>query len=86
MNRPIFTLFTGTPTARALAAFPPTAKIQLPMRVRSRIHVARATKKIHQSTVIRTVTPPTVNSEAKIGLRATRTRPCPRRSGWPPCR
>ena len=40
MNRPIFTLATGTPTARALIADPPTEKIQLPRRVRSRIQVA----------------------------------------------
>jgi hypothetical protein len=42
MNRPIFTLATGTPTARALGAEPPTEKIQLPTRVRSRIQVAIA--------------------------------------------
>ncbi len=51
MNRPILTFGTGTPTARALAALPPTAKIQLPTRVRSRIHVAMATNTNHQSTV-----------------------------------
>ena len=62
---PSDTRATGTPTARALGAAPPTAKIQLPMRVRSRIQVASATKKIHQSTVTRMVTPPTANSEAK---------------------
>ena len=33
MNSPIFTLVTGTPTARALSWSPPTAKIQLPIRV-----------------------------------------------------
>ena len=33
MNSPILTLFTGTPTARALSRLPPTAKIQLPIRV-----------------------------------------------------
>ncbi len=65
MNRPIFTLLTGTPTARALAALPPTAKIQLPTCVRSRIHVATRTKTIHQSTVARTVTPPTSNCDEK---------------------
>ena len=37
MNRPTFTRVTGTPTARALAALPPTAKIQLPIFVRCRI-------------------------------------------------
>ena len=33
MNRPILTLVTGTPTARALSWLPPTAKIQLPILV-----------------------------------------------------
>ena len=65
MKRPIFTLFTGTPTARALVSEPPTAKIQLPRWVRSRTQVARRTKRIHQSRVIRIVTSPTVNDEAK---------------------
>ena len=36
-------------------ALPPTAKIQLPVRVRSRIQVASATKTIHHSTVILSV-------------------------------
>ena len=40
MNSPILTLGTGTPTARAESALPPTAKIQLPTLVRSRIHGA----------------------------------------------
>ncbi len=43
MNRPILTLLTGTPTARAESALPPTAKIQLPTLVRSRIQVPMAT-------------------------------------------
>ncbi len=42
MNRPILTRVTGTPTARALAALPPTAKIQLPILVRCRIQAASA--------------------------------------------
>ena len=46
MNRPIFILPTGTPTARALGAEPPTEKIQLPMRVRSRIQLPTATTTI----------------------------------------
>ena len=58
MNRPIFIRPTGTPTARAAGAFPPTAKIQLPTRVRSRIHVAIRTKTIQQRTVMLTLTPP----------------------------
>ena len=37
MNRPIFILPTGTPTARAEVGEPPTEKIQLPMRVRSKM-------------------------------------------------
>ena len=64
MKRPIFTRFTGTPTARELGAEPPTAKIQLPRCVRSRTQVATAMKRIHQSSVIRIDTPPTVNWEA----------------------
>ena len=40
MNRPIFTLATGTPTLRAALASPPAAKIQLPTRVRSSTQVA----------------------------------------------
>jgi len=46
MNRPILTLATGTPTARAAGEFPPAEKIQLPMRVRSRIQVPMRTKTI----------------------------------------
>src|SRR6478752_6617771 len=67
MNRPIFTLLTGTPTARADAGLPPTAKIQFPIRVR--VHDAMATKSSHQTTVIRTVTEPIWNDDAKIALR-----------------
>src|SRR6476661_5685974 len=66
MNRPIFTLFTGTPTARADAAFPPTAKIQLPIRVRVRIQEAMATNNSHHTTVIFTETLPMSNDDAKI--------------------
>src|SRR4051794_14763996 len=64
MNSPIFTLFTGTPTARDDGAEPPTAKIQLPMWVRSSTQVAIATNRIHHSRVIRIDTPPTVNDDA----------------------
>src|SRR6266487_3589557 len=64
MNSPIFTRFTATPTARELAAEPPTAQIQLPMCVRSRTHVATRMNRIHHSSVIRIDTPPTVNEEA----------------------
>ena len=46
MNGPIFTRATGTPTARALCADPPTEKIQWPRRLRSRIQVASRTKTI----------------------------------------
>src|SRR5918994_828497 len=66
MNSPIFTLGTGTPTARAESALPPTAKIQLPTLVRSRIHEASATHSSHQITVILTVMNPSGISEAKI--------------------
>ena len=68
MNRPILTLFTGTPTARADAALPPTAKIQLPIRVRVRIQVAMATNRSHHTTVILTVTLPMSKEDAKIAL------------------
>ena len=36
MNSMILTRLTGTPTARAEGALPPTEKIQLPYRVRNR--------------------------------------------------
>ena len=68
MNRPILTLFTGTPTARADAALPPTAKIQLPVRVRFRIQVASSTNRIHHTTVILTVTPPMSKDDAKTAF------------------
>ena len=42
MNRPIFVATTGTPTARAAEASPPTAKIQFPTLVRSSTHASRA--------------------------------------------
>src|SRR5437763_10629775 len=64
MNRPIFTLLTGTPTARELGAEPPTAKIQLPKWVRSSTHVAMITNRIHHSRVIRIDTPPMLKVEA----------------------
>ena len=68
MNSPIFTLGTGTPTARAESALPPTAKIQLPTLVRSRIQVPIATNSSHHSTVTLTVMNPSGMSEAKIAL------------------
>ncbi len=43
----IFTRRTGTPTARAASGAPPVPKIQLPDRVRTRIHVAIAVRRIH---------------------------------------
>ena len=46
MNSPIFTRFTGIPTARALSPWPPTAKIQLPSCVWSSIQVAIAANTI----------------------------------------
>src|SRR5262245_55036427 len=68
MNRPILTLFTGTPTAREDGADPPTAKIQLPQWERSRIQVATTTNRIHQSRVIRMDTPPMLNEEANTAF------------------
>src|ERR1700758_1571259 len=61
MNSPIFTLVTGTPIARELSWSPPTAKIQLPIRVLNNTYVAIAVNTNHHSTVIRTCTPNTVN-------------------------
>jgi hypothetical protein len=49
MNSPIFTALTGTPTLRAAFWSPPTAKIQLPSRVRSRIQVATSESPTHQT-------------------------------------
>ena len=43
MNKPILVALTGTPTARAAFASPPTAKIQFPTRVRISTQVATAT-------------------------------------------
>ena len=68
MNSPILTFGTGTPTARAEAALPPTAKIQLPVRVRSRIQEARAVNTSHHTTVILTFMKPSGMSEAKMAL------------------
>src|SRR5207248_9326412 len=64
MNRPIFTLLTGTPTARELGDEPPTAKIQLPRCVRSSTQVPMMMNRIHHSNVTRIATPPMVNEEA----------------------
>src|SRR4051794_24656562 len=64
MNRPIFTFVTGTPTARALSASPPTAKIQLPILVLNNTYVATAVKSSHHTTVILTCTPNTTNAWA----------------------
>src|ERR1043165_4203815 len=64
MNSPILTLVTGTPTARALSASPPTAKIQLPIRVLNSTQVATAVNTSHHTTVIRMLTPNSVNDEA----------------------
>src|SRR5215475_13509335 len=61
MNRPIFTLATGTPTARALTGLPPAEKIQFPTRVRSRIYVAMITNTIQYTTDVRMLTPPIVH-------------------------
>src|SRR3954469_20195648 len=65
MNSPILTLVTGTPTARALSASPPTAKIQLPILVLNKTHVAIAVNTSHHTTVMRIPTPNTVNDDAK---------------------
>src|SRR3954463_15039906 len=49
MNSRILTRATGTPTYRAAWAEPPTAKIQLPNRVRSSTHEATATTRSHHT-------------------------------------
>src|SRR5262245_37266833 len=48
MNSRILVRAKGTPTARELSAEPPTAKIQLPNLVRTRIQAAIAVTPIHQ--------------------------------------
>ena len=53
MNSAILTRATGTPTLRAAFASPPTAKIQLPARVRESTQVATAAMTIHQITLRR---------------------------------
>src|SRR6476620_5742389 len=68
MNNPILTLGTGTPTARAESWLPPAAKIQLPMRVRSRIQEPSATNTSHQITVMLMVMNPRSMLEAKMAL------------------
>ncbi len=55
---------TGTPTARAAAASPPTAKIQFPKLVRSSTQLPTTSRPSHHQTVALTVSPPTVISEA----------------------
>src|SRR5689334_17974004 len=69
MNRPIFDLTSGTPTARALSGFPPTAKIQFPVRVRCSTQAANATNRTHQITVPQMVTGPTLKFDEKIACR-----------------
>ena len=49
MNSRILVRDTGTPTWRALVWAPPTAKIQLPPRIRSNSHVATMTTAIAQN-------------------------------------
>src|SRR4029453_2657662 len=66
MNRPTLTRVTGTPTARALAALPPTAKIQLPILVRCRIQADKQTNNNHHMTVIDSEMDPILNSCAKM--------------------
>ena len=53
MNRRILTFWTGTPTLRAALASPPTAKIQLPNRVRESTQVASSVMPSHQRTLMR---------------------------------
>src|SRR3954464_10400220 len=70
MNSPIFTFGTGTPTARAESALPPTAKIQLPTLVRSRTQEPIATNSSHQMTVMLTVMNPRLTLPANTALAA----------------
>src|SRR6202158_2415531 len=52
MNRMTLVRATGTPTARAAWASPPTQYIQLPNVVRLSTHVATTVMAIHQSTAV----------------------------------
>src|SRR5690625_2104653 len=66
MNKPIFTLSTGTPTARAASASPPAANIQFPTLVRSNSHMAIRVRTIHQTTVILMLKPKTWKFDANM--------------------
>src|SRR3712207_6337506 len=68
MNRPILVARTGTPTARALAWLPPTAVIQLPVRVRSSSQVPTATNSSHHNTVTFSVMNPRSTSLANTAF------------------
>ena len=52
-NSSTLTFWTGTPMLRAAFCSPPTAKIQLPKRVRESTQVATIVKPIHQITLMR---------------------------------
>ncbi len=68
MNSATFVRFTGTPTARALVAFPPAANIQFPVRVLDSSHVPAATSPSHQRMLTLTSAPPTFIVEEKNAL------------------
>src|SRR5262245_1221927 len=68
MNRPTLVPAAGTPTERAAGALPPTAKIQLPIFVRTRIQVATAAITIHHRIATRNCTPNSENVPASSGF------------------
>ena len=47
MNSVVFVRDAGTPSARAASLLPPTAKIQLPKRVRNSSHVPTTAKRMN---------------------------------------
>ena len=65
MNSRIFVRTTGTPTERADTCDPPTAKIQLPNRVRTSSHAAIAVTTIHHTIDDWNSVPPMSNVDAK---------------------
>src|SRR5579872_3123109 len=68
MNSATLVRVVGTPAARALAALPPTAKIQLPAFVRNSTQVPSPTSTTHHTMLTLTSVPPRLNVDAKIVL------------------
>ena len=68
MNSPILTFGTGRRPRGRESALPPAAKIQLPIRVRSRIQEPSAMNTSHQMTVMLMVMKPRWMLAAKMAL------------------